>query len=287
MNSEIRSQKSAIRLSILRSWLLLILLLLPVPFANAQTVTLTTGQKVDALGVRREGDMILCKVQIGTGSGEVGYHIPQIARIDFPEPRGLKESSNLLSQGHADKALAEINQVVAYYEAFKDVPGSWWPQAALIKVSALGELQRDTEAELLAAQIEKSVADPETARAARLRLAVGMIRRQEFQKAIKVCDDAIKDSTSPEILADAWIKKADVLFAQRKWEEALVAYLHVSVFYPDEKLLMPAALLGSARSYYRLDDTERAKKAFSEVIATFPKSAEATLAQTEIQQLEK
>jgi hypothetical protein len=202
MKTEIRDQKSAVRISIL-----LVLLLLS--SSHAQTIVLTTGQKIDALGVRRDGDMILGKVQVGTGSGEVGYHIPQIAKIEFPEPRGLKEASDLLGQGHADKALTEINQVVAFYQPFKEIPGAWWAQAALIKVSALGALQRDTEAELLAAQIEKSVADPETARAARLRLATGLIRRQEFEKAAKICDGAIKESTQPEILAEVWTKKGD------------------------------------------------------------------------------
>src|SRR5579864_423474 len=228
MRAEIRSQKSAVRV------LILLVLLLLIDKSQAQTtptIILTTGQRVDALGVRREGDLILAKIQIGTGSGEVGYHIPQIAKIEFPEPRGLKEASDLLGQGHADKALAEINQVVTFYQPFKEVSGAWWAQAALIKVSALGALQRDTEAELLAAQIEKSVANPETARAARLRLATGLIRRQEFEKAAKICDGAIKESTEPEILADAWNKKGDVLFAQKKWDEALIAYLHVSVFY--------------------------------------------------------
>jgi TolA-binding protein len=267
--------------------LLLVLVLVLGNSANAQTIVLTTGQKIDVLGVRREGDMILGKVQVGTGSGEVGYHLPQIAKIEFPEPRGLKEASDLLGQGSADKALAEINQVVAFYQPFKEVPGAWWAQAALIKVSALGALQRDTEAELLAAQIEKSVVDPETARAARLRLAAGLIHRHEFEKAAKICESAIKESTRSEILAEAWTKKGDVLFAQRKWDEALIAYLHVSVFYRDEKTFIPAVLLGSARSYRRLDETERARKTLTELLTTFPKSAEATAAQTEIQKLEK
>lgn len=235
--------------------------------APAQTIVLTTGQRIDALGIRREGDMILGKVQIGAGSGEVGYHIPQIAKVEFPEPRGLKEASDLLGEGHADKALAEINQVVSFYEPFKDVPGGWWAQAALIKVSALGALGRDAEAESLAAQIEKSVADPETARAARLGLAAGLIRKEDFEAAAKICDSTIKESTRADILAEAWLKKGDLLFAEKKWDEALIAYLHVPIFYPDEKLFLPPALLGSALSYLRLDDNERAKKSLNDLRA--------------------
>jgi len=268
------------------SLIVIMLLILIVP-GHGQTVVLATGQKIDALGVRREGDMVLAKVQVGAGSGEVGYHLAQIAKIEFPEPRGLKEAADLLSRGQPDKALSEINQVVSYYEPFKEVNGSWWSQAALIKVAALGALQRDTEAELLAAQIEKSVADAETARAARLRLAAALIRKQDFEKAEKICDSAIKESSRPEILAEAWIRKGDLFFAQRKWDDALIAYLHVPVFYRDERSFMPAALLGSAHSYARLDQNERARKSLTELVQMFPKSAEATAAQTEIQKMGK
>ncbi len=255
--------------------------------AQGQTITLTTGQQIDALGVRREADMILAKVQVGSGSGEVGYHRTQIANIAFPEPRGLKEASDLISQGQPEKALIEINQVVSYYEPFKDVAGSWWSQAALIKVAALGSLQRDTQAELLAAEIEKSSADPDTARSARLRLVTSLIRKQDFDQAEQICDSAIKDSTQPAILAEAWIKKGDLLFAQRKWDDATMAYLHVPVFYRDEKSFMPAALLGTAYSYMRLDQNDRARKSLGELVQVFPQSAQARIAETEIQKLGK
>jgi tetratricopeptide (TPR) repeat protein len=264
-----------------------VLLLLIGNSAPAQTIDLTTGQKVETLGVRRQGDMIMGKVQVGSGNGEVGYHIPQIAKIEFPKPRGLDEASSLLSQGHPEKALGEIDQVVRFYEPFKDVPGAWWARAALIKVSALSALHRDAEGEALATEIQKFVTDPETARAAQLLLAADLIRKQDFKKAAKICEDVIKDSTHPEILAEAWIKKGDLLYAQRRWDEALLAYLHVPVFYSDEKRFMPAALLGSGRAYKQLDDDGRAKKSLNELIATFPKSAEAAIAHTEIEKLEK
>src|SRR5438105_155032 len=105
--------------------------------ADAQQILLKTGQRVDTLSVRGEGDMILGKVQVGTGSGEVGYHVNQIAKIEFPEPRGLKSAADLAAQGQPEKALAEIEPVISYYKSFKEVPGAWWSQAALIKVSIL------------------------------------------------------------------------------------------------------------------------------------------------------
>jgi TolA-binding protein len=263
----------------------LLLVLVIVSPSSAQTITLQTGQKIDTQGVRRDGDMVLGKVQVGSGSGEVGYHLAQIAKVDFPEPRPLKSASDLLVQGQPDKALAEINPVVAYYSPFKDVPGNWWAQAALIKVSVLAAQQHEKEAEGLASEIEKSAKDPDMARAAQLRLVGSLIRNNEFEKAIGICDATIKSSTDSTTLANAWVAKGDALLAQKDFDEALLAYLHVPVFYPDEKIFQPAALLGSGRAYRRLNDTDRAKRTLNELLTAFPQSAEATAAQAELKKL--
>jgi tetratricopeptide (TPR) repeat protein len=282
MRTEVRYQRSDIRLL-----LVLLLLLLLNGTASAQSILLKSGQRVDTLGVRRDGEMVMGRVQVGSGSGEVGYHSAQIAKIEFPEPRGLKTAAEILNQGQLEKAMAEIEPVVRYYEPFREIPGAWWAQAALIKVSLLGALRRETEAESLAGEIQKSVADPETARAAQLRLVSGFVRKKDFEKALAIADAAIKESSDSTTLARAWLAKGDVAAAKKEWDTALLAYLRVPIFYQDEKPLMPAALLGSARAYRRLDDEERAKKSLNELVATFPKSAEAAAAQSELQKMAK
>ena len=265
--------------------MLLLMLLIDSPI-QAQSIILKTGQTIETLGVRRDREMVMGKVQVGTGSGEVGYTVAQIAKIEFPEPRGLKGAADLLGQRQPEKALAEIEPVIAYYAPFRDVPGAWWSQAALIKVSVLAALHRDPEAEVLADQIQKTVTDPDTARAVRVRLSSGLIRKKEFEKAIAICDAAIKESTVPEVLADAWVHKGDALAGLKDWEEALLAYLHVPVFYNDQTAILPPAMLGSARAYRNLEDTARAKKSLSDLIAAYPQSPEAALAQTELQKLQ-
>jgi tetratricopeptide (TPR) repeat protein len=198
----------------------------------------------------------------------------------------LKNAAGLVAQGQAAKALAEIDQVVNYYDAFKEVPGAWWAQAALVKVSALAALHRDPEADALALEIQKAATDPETGLGIQVRLSAGLVRRKEFEKAIAVCDAAIKQSNDPAVLADAWLNKGHALFAQKQWDSALLAYLHVPVFYNDEKGAVPAALLGSAHAYWRLDDGAHARKSLNELIAAYPKSAEAAVAQSELPKMQ-
>jgi tetratricopeptide (TPR) repeat protein len=251
----------------------------------AETIILKTGQRVETQSVRRSGDKVMAKIDIGGNIGEVGHPVTAIAKIDFPEPQGLKTANELLAQGQAERALAEITPVVAYYDQFRDIAGAWWGQAAVVKVSALAALGRDIEAEALASQVQKVATDPEAIRALNLRIAASLVRKQEFEKANQLVATVIKESGQPELLADAWVTKGNILLAQKEWDSALLAFLHVPVFFRDEKLFMPAALLGSARAYRRLDDLDRAKKSLHDLISAFPKSAEAAVAEAELQKL--
>ncbi len=270
-----------------RFCLSLLLLVLACTVGGAQTIVLKTGQQVETRGVTRSGDKVMAKIDVGGTAGEAGYDLNAIARIQFPEPRGLKIGAELLAQGQADKALAEVTPIINFYAPFKDIPGAWWSAAAVVKVSALAALGRDAEAEPLAREIQKNSADPEVARAANLRIAAALVKKLDYEKAAEICNAAIKESTKPEVLADAWVTKGNLLLAQKEWDDALLAFLRVPVFYADEKLFMPPALLGSARAYRRLDDLERARKSLNELVAGFPRSAEAALAQTELQKLPK
>lgn len=254
---------------------------------EAQTILLKNGQQVETRGVARSGDKVMAKIEVGGTAGQAGYDISGIARIQFPEPRGLRAGAELLSQGQPEKALAELTPIINFYAPFKDIPGAWWSAAAVTKVSALAALQRDAEAQTLAQEIQKNTSDPEIARAANLRIAAALVEKLEFEKAAEICDAAIKESTRPDVLADAWVTKGNLLLAQKEWDSALLAFLRVPVFYEGEKLHMPPALLGSARAYRRLDDLERAKKSLNDLIAAFPKSAEAALAQAELRKLPK
>ena len=268
-------------------FLLLLLLLVIAPSAHAQSILLKTGQTIETKGLRRSGDMVLIKVQVGGSSGEVGYRASTIAKIAFPEPPQLKTAAAFLSQGQPEKALADIEPVIKYYEPFRDLPGNWWATAALLKISALNAMRLEKAAEKLADEIRKSVSDPETVRAAQLQLVAGFVRRVEYDKALQLCDTVIKESTKAELLAEAWVHKGDALLAQRLWDGAVLAYLHVPVFYEDEKLWMPPALLGSARAFRGLEDFERARRSLEDLSAQYPKSAQAEIGRAELQRLPK
>lgn len=263
------------------------------PAAPALTINLKDGKTVTASSLRRLGENVMATVpftrQAGatgpassTATVELGYPVSSIAKIDFPEPPQLKAATDMLAHGKAAEALGEIQPIVTYYSPFKDVPGAWWTQAAVLKLNALVALGREADAESLISELSHASNDPEAILTARVQLAANWVRKGQTDKAAPIFDQAIKDSHNPQTLAVAWLNKGVILAERKDWDGALLAYLHVPVFYPEQKLLMPQALLGSARAFVGMEDLPDAERTYNELIASFPASPEAATAKTEL-----
>jgi len=259
--------------------------------AEAQTIHLKDGRVVTSKSLRRQGDLIMATQEIAGAKGqpatkgEVGYPVPTIEKIDFPEPAQLRAATELLTQGHAAEAIAQVDVALRYYEGFRDAPGSWWAELALLKTRALVSENLDKEADTLVDQIARLANDPETVRSARVQVAAGMTRRGEHARALELCEAVIKESTNPETLAAAAISKGECHLGLKQWEDALLSFLQVPVFHPEMKLLLPSSLLGTGRAYFGIQDLPRAKDTLDELIKNFGGTAEAAAARTELEKI--
>ena len=92
---------------------------------------------------------------------------------------------------------------------------------------------------------------------------------------------ANKDGAA-EIKGGIAVLRGDIAFARKNFEAALESYLQVPAFYGSDDELMPVALLGSARAFRGYGDSARAERAYLDLIATFPASAEAAIAKREV-----
>ena len=256
----------------------------PVPTV---AITFKDGKSVAATTLRRSGPNILATVPAGDQMAETPYLVSNIAKVEFPEPAQMQTTTDLLLKGNDAAALTQIEPIIVYYESYKDVPGSWWAAAARLKLKAFQDMHRDAAADALIDDMVKSAANPEASRLAGVLQAAALARKGEHDKAIAVYDDAIKSSTDDDTLAYAWVYKGASLYAQQQFDPALLAYLHVPVFYPDEKLLVPTVLLGSGKCYVRIENLPEAQKAFNDVIEQFPSSPEAIAAKAELKKLPK
>jgi len=266
-----------------RGTLALLLALAPL---HAQNILLKDGRTLEGKNLRRNGATIMTAVQGGTGQGEMGIPVDTITRIEFPEPPQLAAATKMLLQGKAAEALPQIDQLVAQQTPFKDIPGNWWAQAAILDVSLLQSVGRDQQAGPVIGDLIAYVADPETVLAGKVKQAASLVKKDP-KKAMAVFTTVLKESSRPEILAEAWLNTGSARLAAQEFQPALLAYLHLPVFYPGEKLLVPPALLGSSRAYVGLDDFTRAKRALDELLRDFPDSPEAAAAKSELPSIER
>lgn len=257
--------------------------------ASGQTILLKDGKKVLSKALRRAGDSILATNPAVDGAaplqGDIGYPLANIEKIEFPEPAVLKSAAGLLASGKAADALAQSESAFTYFAGFRDAPGSYWPDLALLRIGALVALDRDGDAEPLARQISSQATNPETARGAQAHLAGIAARRGDHAKAIEICDDILKEANRPDTLATAAINKARSHQALKQWESAVLAYLNIPVFYPEQRGYVPTYLLGAAQCYFELADLPRAKDALNELIKSYPAIPEAATAQQELEKI--
>lgn len=265
--------------------------LLAVP-APGQNILMKDGKVIVTKGLRRQGDTIIATVELPGGeagkpakTGDLGYPLAQIAKLDFPEPAVFKAASDLITQGKGAEVIAQLDPVVKYYEGFRDAPGSWWADAALLKAQALISLGREKEAEPLADQISRIATDPEIVRGAEVVLAGAMVRRGAHAQALEVAERALKECKRPATRAPAAIIKGECLLAKKEWEDAMLAFLQVPVLYPGEKILLPQSMLGAGRAQFGMGNLPEAKAALNDLLKAYGASSEAAQAKTELEKI--
>ena len=249
----------------------------------AVNIDLKDGRVVPATALVMQGDVLLATQQVGTGTGQIGYALATIERVEFPDPPQIAATETLLEQNKAADALSRVDPILSYYAPFKAVPGNWWLDAALAKLDVLAALKREREFDLLLNEISRLPNNPQYGDSIRVRAAESSLRQGQPDKATPIFDDLIRTGTNADGLARAWVGKGQVALAARDYDSALLAFLRVPIFYPNDRAVMPVALLGSGQAFVGIDNLAKAQEVLKQLISDYPQSAEAARAKLELQ----
>lgn len=211
--------------------------------------------------------------------------LSEVTEVVWPLPSRLKEAQANVSRGEPAKALDNVEAVLKFFEPLKNVPGSWWTRAAIVKLDALDRLENDaaTEAFLAAFEKEEAAKLPEVATQIQLARLMQRARKGDHAEVIKESTELLGKVDTAELQARLHIVKGNSLFASKKYEAAMATYLRVPVFFGSETELVPKALLGAARSFRGMDSPalrDQKLEAVSnrylyDIIVSFPVSKEA------------
>jgi hypothetical protein len=253
---------------------------------RSENVTTTDGQVYANTTLRKAGSNVMIQVVMpGGGSMEMGLPIARIAKVSFPEPPELDKASDASSSGNASEVLALTEAYVAKQGDLKEIPGSWWPQMARLRLYALAASGKDADAGALAREIGaiNNAASESLSRGGAL---LGTLASGDTAAVV------VGAKAMPSIGGDAGSALAQLalgraFLAKKDFAGAIRAFLTIKVFYPSPAMLQPAALLGAVKAYEGLKDDKRAARTLNEIVENYPSSPQAAEAKKMIEQLPK
>jgi hypothetical protein len=240
---------------------------------------------------RKKGLLNVVKETIDRTTNQGGVEVmltrkfSEVVEIVWPMPARLSEAQNNVNRGEPGKALDNAESVLKLFAPMKNIRGSWWSRAAIVKLDALDRLENDaaTATFLDAFEKEEAAKQPEVATQIQLARLMQRARKGDHEAVISESTELLTKVDSAEIQARLHIVKGNSLFASKKYEAAMNTYLRVPVFFGSEVEHVPKALLGAARSFRGMDSPalkEQKLEAISnrylyDIIVTFPVSKEA------------
>jgi hypothetical protein len=257
----------------------LLLTLAPLLPLSAQQVVTTDGQVYPETSLRRSGQTLLMKVA-GTGV-EMGIPVARISKVDFPEPSSYAKARDAAESGKAAEVLGATGDFVASQREFRDVPGSWWPRMAALRLLALAASGRDAEAAALA----KELGDVKTPAAESLSKGGALFGQLQQGEAVISGAKGLPRTGGEQGSALAQLALGKVLLKRNDYPGALRAFLTVSVFYPSCSLLQAPALQGAAEAYLGMKDNRRAAETYGRIVSDWPGSPQAAEAGKKAQAL--
>jgi hypothetical protein len=251
-----------------------LLVLLHPQEGTAQTIQLKDGKILYANEIRRDGNFLLLKAAKPDGSvTDELVQLPQLERIDFPEPPALAEARVLAQTGDAAGVLEKTTEPAAFFRTYADLPGNPWPEVMRLRLPALAvsgeaallsDLQKnwvptgDTELDTAYRLMTAALNDPAGAATARKALA--------------------QPGAGTLAAAISWLEIGRGALEARQWRDALRAFLSVEVFVPQHRILLPKALLGATKASLEKGDRAKASALAQEIASDFPNSPESKAA---------
>jgi hypothetical protein len=239
----------------------------------------------------KKGIINVVKGTVDRTSNQAGFEVvltrklSEVTEVIWPMPARLQEAQNNINRGEPAKALDNAEAVLKFFEPLKNVPGSWWVKASLIKLDALDRLENDAATNSFLATFEKEQAAKQPEVATQIQLARLMLRARkgEHDAVIREATELLAKVDSSELQARLHLTKGNSLLAAKKYEAAMNTYLRVPVFFGSETEMIPKALLGAARAFRGMDSPalrDQKLEAVSnrylyDIIVSFPVSKEA------------
>ncbi len=252
------------------------------PPAEAQALILKDNSKLTPEQFSIEGGKVLKKVQIGTNIATTPLQMSTIQRMDWPRPEELVAASDMLSRGQTKEALELLAKGRAFFEPFKDIPGNWYAELSIAQLEAMSNSEDFTATLKALADAQRlKLDDAQRLKLKIVKLNVDRQASSDYVGTIVQAENILSESTDSSVGAAVWMIIGEVYTKQKDWEKALMAYLHVPVFYGTQAQKVPEAELQAARTLAKMRRFEDAQSYYARLEESYKGSGIAETATKE------
>jgi tetratricopeptide (TPR) repeat protein len=264
----------------------IVLALLAAVSAHGQAIVMKDGSRLGPGQFKVEGGKVLKVVKVGETEATSTLQMGGVAKLDWPTPIELTEGNALLAAGKTEEALTMLKRGQDLFLPFKEVPGNFYTELTFALVEALNQAGKFEDT--LKAMPTLKALKMTPAQKLQLKILQLNIDRQtssDYQAINDQAKNILAETDDSGIGSSICMIQGDVLFKQKKWEEALFAYLRVPVFYGTQVQRVPEAEINSARCLAKMRRFEDAATYYTRLMESYPGSNIAETAKTEKAQI--
>ena len=250
--------------------------------ALADALILKDGTRVEKSDIKIKDGKISRLIKIGANTAEGSVQIAQIASLDWGDPEELTNAGALLAAGKTEEAVAQLKAGKDYFEVLKDVPGNWYLDLYLAYVDALNQAGKFEDVVKTLPDLQKQkLTEQQKTKLQIMKLDIDRQTSSNYDSIVSQAEDILKATDDSSVAASIWSIIGDVYMKKKDYEQALLSYLRITVFYGSQVQKVPDAEMRSARALVKMKRFGDAQKFFSRIVETYPGSPIAQLAEKE------
>ncbi len=252
--------------------------------ARAQMIILKDNQRINGAEFTVADGKISRTIKLSNGKdGQATLSLTDIDRMDWPNVKQVQEAELLRSQGKVKEAIEILVKALDFFKPFRNIKGSPYAEVAFAHVEALDQAgDFDTLIRVLPDVELMKWTDGKKLKLGIIKLNMERRTSQDQDSVLAKAESLLRDTDDSDISARLWITIGEVHSKKDRWEDALMAYLHVPVFYGSQATLVPQAELNAARSLSKMERFADAVAMYQRISDTYKGSGIAETAKKEM-----
>jgi len=243
----------------------ILIICLASPTLSADKIILTNGEIVEGEIINQDVSSVTMRFE---DKSVVKFSRQRIKSIEIEEPELFKKAKLKEEEKDFKDAVKLYKKVVKSYSGY-----SWAEKAQYGLAVCYLALEKDDDALKAFQSLLADYPQTEFSLEAKLNICEILVKQKKYQQAIKSFENILETEREGAIAARVQYRIGDCCLASEKTEDALLAYLKVTLLYYDQPEWAEKALLKSGGCYESLGDEKNAKECYLDLIKEYPGSS--------------